>query len=39
LSAPAGDARSVAEAVVDDVVDYQAGIPRDDIAVLVIRVP
>jgi phosphoserine phosphatase RsbU/P len=33
------DARSLADHVVRRVVDYQAGVPRDDIAVVVLHVP
>jgi phosphoserine phosphatase RsbU/P len=34
-----GDARFVADEIVRRTVDYQAGVPRDDIAVVVLRVP
>ena len=37
--APSVDAAELAHAIVDDAVDFQAGSPRDDIAVVVIRVP
>ena len=33
------DAQAIAQEVVDVVVDFQDGLPRDDIAVLVLRMP
>lgn len=38
-AAVAGSAQAVADALVDDVLAFQAGTPRDDIAVVVLRVP
>lgn len=34
-----GDAASVADAILDDVLDFQDGAPRDDVAIVVVRVP
>lgn len=39
LRAPSEDAAELAHAVVDDVVDFQGELTRDDIAVVVLRVP
>jgi phosphoserine phosphatase RsbU/P len=39
LRTPTNDAAELAHAVVDDAVDFQGDLPRDDIAVVVIRVP
>jgi sigma-B regulation protein RsbU (phosphoserine phosphatase) len=39
LRTPSHDAAELAHAVVDDAVDFQGDFPRDDIAVVVIRVP
>jgi sigma-B regulation protein RsbU (phosphoserine phosphatase) len=33
------DAAGIAEAVVDEAVAFQSGLPRDDIAVLVLKIP
>jgi phosphoserine phosphatase RsbU/P len=33
------DAVRIAERIVDEVVKFQAGLPRDDIAVVVLKVP
>jgi sigma-B regulation protein RsbU (phosphoserine phosphatase) len=33
------DAATIARRIVDEVVDFQSGAPRDDIAVVVVRVP
>ncbi|GGL00457.1 histidine kinase [Planomonospora parontospora subsp. parontospora] len=38
-AARGADAQGVAEHLVDEVVDFQSGLPIDDIAVLVLRVP
>ena len=38
-AAVAASAQDVADALVDDVLAFQAGTPRDDIAVVVLRVP
>jgi sigma-B regulation protein RsbU (phosphoserine phosphatase) len=39
LRTPSQDAAELAHAVVDDAVDFQGDLPRDDIAVVVLRVP
>jgi sigma-B regulation protein RsbU (phosphoserine phosphatase) len=39
LGRPAGDAAEVADAVLVDVLEFQGGDPRDDIALVVLRVP
>jgi hypothetical protein len=36
---PAEDAGTIAERVGDEVVSFQGGLPRDDIALVVLRVP
>ena len=38
-ASPAASAAELAERVVDAVVEFQGGLPRDDIAVVVLRVP
>jgi sigma-B regulation protein RsbU (phosphoserine phosphatase) len=39
LGRPAGNAAEVADAVLEDVLEFQGGDPRDDIALVVLRVP
>ena len=39
LTAPSGEATELSQTIVDDVVQFQSEVPRDDIAVLVIQVP
>lgn len=39
LPSPAGSAKAVVDAVMDDVIAFSDGPPRDDVAILVLRVP
>ena len=39
VAAHRGDAASLTEHVLADVLDFQGGLPRDDIALVALRVP